>query len=295
MIATEILKGQGLGNQLFCYITTRCIALDRNLSFGIKDTGWIGDKRYNQNGIYWMNLDMGKSVPENLPVYNEIDIRYKTNTCHHDIVNGCDIRSYDIGLSNVFDNTLIFGIMQDEKYFYHRKSEIKQWLRIKPEYDCFDFSDKDICILNFRGGEYVGYNELYLEREYWINAMENMKKYNPNLEFVVITDDVKSANLMLPELKSYHFDVGKDYAIIKNAHYLILSNSSFGFFPSFTSDTLKVAISPKYWARHNVSDGYWSTEQNLYSDYLWQDRKGNLFTKDECINELIQYKNDQST
>jgi hypothetical protein len=295
MIATEILKGQGLGNQLFCYITTRCIALDRNLSFGIKDTGWIGDKRYNQNGIYWMNLDMGKSVPENLPVYNEIDIRYKTNTCHHDIVNGCDIRSYDIGLSNVFDNTLIFGIMQDEKYFYHRKSEIKQWLRIKPEYDCFDFSDKDICILNFRGGEYVGYNELYLEREYWINAMENMKKYNPNLEFVVITDDVKSANLMLPELKSYHFDVGKDYAIIKNAHYLILSNSSFGFFPSFTNDNLKVAISPKYWARHNVSDGYWSTEQNLYSDYLWQDRKGNLFTKDECINELIQYKNDQST
>ncbi len=295
MIATEILKGQGLGNQLFCYITTRCIALDRNLSFGIKDTGWIGDKRYNQNGIYWMNLDMGKSVPENLPVYNEIDIRYKTNTCHHDIVNGCDIRSYDIGLSNVFDNTLIFGIMQDEKYFYHRKSEIKQWLRIKPEYDCFDFSDKDICILNFRGGEYVGYNELYLEREYWINAMENMKKYNPNLEFVVITDDVKSANLMLPELKSYHFDVGKDYAIIKNAHYLILSNSSFGFFPSFTNDNLKVAISPKYWARHNVSDGYWSTEQNLYSDYLWQDRKGNLFTKDECINELIQYKNDQFT
>ena len=295
MIATEILKGQGLGNQLFCYITTRCIALDRNLSFGIKDTGWIGDKRYNQNGIYWMNLDMGKSVPENLPVYNEIDIRYKTNTCHHDIVNGCDIRSYDIGLSNVFDNTLIFGIMQDEKYFYHRKSEIKQWLRIKPEYDCFDFSDKDICILNFRGGEYVGYNELYLEREYWINAMENMKKYNPNLEFVVITDDVKSANLMLPELKSYHFDVGKDYAIIKNAHYLILSNSSFGFFPSFTNDNLKVAISPKYWARHNVSDGYWSTEQNLYSDYLWQDKKGNLFTKDECLNELIQYKNDKFT
>jgi hypothetical protein len=295
MIATEILKGQGLGNQLFCYIVTRCIALDRNLSFGIKDTGWIGDKRYNQNGIYWMNLDMGEPVPENLLIYNEIDIRHKTNTCHHDMVNGCDIRSYDIGLSNVSDNTLIFGIMQDEKYFYHRKSEIKQWLRIKPEYDCFDFSDKDICILNFRGGEYVGYNELYLEREYWINAMENMKKYNPNLEFVVITDDVKSANLMLPELKSYHFDVGKDYAIIKNAHYLILSNSSFGFFPSFTNGNLKVAISPKYWARHNVSDGYWSTEQNLYSDYLWQDKKGNLFTKDECLNELILYKNDKFT
>lgn len=295
MIATEILNGQGLGNQLFCYITTRCIALDRNLSFGIKDTGWIGDRRYNQHGIYWMNLDMGENVPKNMSIYNEIVIRHKTNTCFHDNSIGCDIRPYDIGLVNVSDNTLIFGIMQDEKYFYHRRSEIKKWLKVKSEYDCFDFSDENLCIINFRGGEYVGYNELYLERQYWINAMRNMKKYNSLMEFVIITDDIKSANLMLPEVKAYHFDVGKDYAIIKNAYYLILSNSSFSFFPSFTSEVLKIAIAPKYWARHNVSDGYWSSEQNLYSDYLWQDKEGNLLTKEQCLTELIQYKNDKLT
>lgn len=292
MIATEILNGQGLGNQLFCYVTARCIALDRNLSFGIKDTGWIGDRRYNQHGIYWMDLDMGEIVPENMSVYNEIVIRHKTNTCFHDSSIGCDIRPYDIGLINVPDNTIIFGIMQDEKYFCHRKSEIKKWLKVKPEYDCFDFSDENLCIINFRGGEYVGYNELYLQRQYWINAMRNMKKYNSLMEFVIITDDVESANLMIPEVKAYHFDVGKDYAIIKNAHYLILSNSSFSFFPSFTNETLKMAIAPKYWARHNVSDGYWSTEQNLYSDYSWQDIEGNLYTKEQCLNELIKYKND---
>jgi len=295
MIATEILKGQGLGNQLFCYIVTRCVALDRNLSFGIKDTGWIGDKRYNQNGIYWMDIDMGDSVPENLPIYNEIDIRYKTNSCFHDSSIGCDIRPYDIGLINVPDNTLIFGIMQDEKYFYHRKSEIKEWLKIKSEYECFEFSDENLCVINFRGGEYVGYNELFLGRKYWIDAIQNMKKYNSNLEFIIITDDVDSANLILPEIEAYHFDIGKDYAIIKNSHYLILSNSSFSFFPSFTSETLKLAIAPKYWARHNVSDGYWSTEQNLYSNYLWQDKEGKLFTKEQCLNELIKYKNDKFT
>lgn len=295
MIATEILNGQGLGNQLFCYVTTRCVALDRNLSFGIKDTGWMGDRRYNRHGIYWMDLDMGEIVPENMSIYNEIVIRHKTNTCLHDNSIGCDIRPYDIGLVNVPDNTLIFGIMQDERYFYHRKSEIKKWLKVKPEYDCFDFSDENLCIMNFRGGEYVGYDELYLERRYWINAIRNMKKYNPLMKFIIITDDVESANLIIPEVKAYHFDIGKDYAIIKNAHYLILSNSSFSFFPSFTSETLKMAIAPKYWARHNVSDGYWSTEQNLYSDYLWQDKEGNLLTKEQCLNELIQYKNDKFT
>lgn len=295
MIATEILKGQGLGNQLFCYVTTRCIALDRNLSFGIKDTGWIGDKRYNLDGIYWMNLYMGEPVPDNLPIYNEMVIRHKTDTCFHDSFIGCDIRSYDMGLISVPDNTMIFGIMQDERYFYHRKSEIKNWLRVKSEYECYDFSRENLCVINFRGGEYVGYSELYLEENYWRNAIKNMKRYNSSLDFIIITDDVDAANKMLPEIDAYHFDVGKDYSILKNAHYLILSNSSFSFFPTFTSETLKMAIAPKYWARHNVSDGYWSTEQNMYSNYLWQDKNGILSTKEKCFNQLISYKNDKFT
>ena len=135
----------------------------------------------------------------------------------------------------------------------------------------------------------------FKEENIGLMQTKNMKKYNSNLEFIIITDDVESANLILPEIKAYHFDIGKDYSIIKNSHYLILSNSSFSFFPSFTSETLKLAIAPKYWARHNVSNGYWSTEQNLYSDYLWQDKEGKLFTKEQCLNELIKYKNDKFT
>ena len=35
MLGTELLKGQGLGNQLFCYVATRCIAMDNHLPFSI--------------------------------------------------------------------------------------------------------------------------------------------------------------------------------------------------------------------------------------------------------------------
>ena len=35
VIATELLKGQGLGNQLFCYITIRCIAYKNGFDFSI--------------------------------------------------------------------------------------------------------------------------------------------------------------------------------------------------------------------------------------------------------------------
>ena len=88
----------------------------------------------------------------------------------------------------------------------------------------------------------------------------------------------------------HHFDVGKDYAVIKNAKHVILSNSTFAFFPVFTSDTIENIVAPKYWARHEQSDGYWATEQNLYKDWMWQDRDGNLQSYDECKTELETYK-----
>lgn len=287
MIATEILKGQGLGNQLFCYVTTRAIAKKRGLDFGIKDSfNCLGDPRYNQNGVYWMNLDMGREVPNDFPVYEEKCVRKKTNICHHDITIGCDIRGYDIDLENVSDNTVIYGIMQDEKYFIDLKKDVKEWLKVKSEYDTYDYTDDNVCVLNFRGGEYVGYHELYLNRKYWIDAMNNMTKINPKMEFVIITDDIIASQKLLPEIPAYHFDIATDYVIIKNAKHVILSNSSFPFFPVFTSDTIETIIAPKYWARHNVSDGYWSTHQNIYSGWMYQDRKGDLFTKDECLLEL---------
>ena len=286
MIATELLKGQGIGNQLFCYITTRSIAHDRKLDFGIKDSGWSGDKRYNNNGFYWFDLDMGKIVPPEMNVYHEKDERLKVQTCHHDMTHGCDVRGYDPDLVNVPDNTLIFGNMQDEKYFIHNKELVKQWLKVRPEYDTYDYLDQNVCVLNFRGGEYVGFNELYLTRKYWIDAMNNMTRINPKMEFVVVTDDISAAKNMLPEIPAYHFTVDKDYAIIKNSKHVILSNSSFPFFAVFTSDTIENVIAPKHWARHNVSDGYWSTRQNLYTGWLYQDKGGNLQTYDECLSEL---------
>ena len=48
---------------------------------------------------------------------------------------------------------------------------------------------------------------------------------------MVVTDDIAAANRILPEVKAYHFDLAGDYTVIKNAYYLILSNSTFCIFP----------------------------------------------------------------
>lgn len=290
MIINEIKHGQGLGNQLFCYVTTRCIAKDKGYDFGFLGTENLGDPRFNSKGLYFMDLDLGKDPVEVENTYTEKSTRIKLNTCHHDMTHGCDVSLYDFDLANVSDNTLIDGIMQDERYFYHHLDEIKDWLKIKPEYDTYEFNQDDICIMNLRGGEYRNLHELYLTRDYWVNAIQHMMKINPEMDFRIVTEDVAAASAMFPEIEAYHFDIAKDYAIIKNAKYLILSNSTFGCFPAFTSETVEYVIAPKYWARHNVSDGYWATGQNLYQNWMWQDREGLLFDYEQCYNEFEKYK-----
>lgn len=290
MIVTELYKGQGLGNQLWSYVVTRTLALDRGWEFGIMSPNKF-------KGTSFLDLDFGKVVsggngpeggpPITLPqgifhYYVEKDTWYEKYRC--------DIRDYDAGLLNIEDNTKIEGYFQSENFILHRKNEIKNWLRVKAEFDCYDFSKDEICILNIRGGEYKGSPDLILPKKYWTDAMANMLKINSSLRFVIITDDVKYTQVLLPQCESFHFDIGKDYSIVKNAKYLILANSSFSFFPAWTSETVKYVIAPKYWARHNISDGFWACAFNIYRDWMWQDNSGNLYDFDECVEEYSDYK-----
>ena len=180
--------------------------------------------------------------------------------------------------------------MQDEKYFEHRGDEISNWLKVKEEYECFDYADDDICIINFRGGEYARHKALYLSKKYWEDAVNNMLKINANFKFVVITDDTFEAKKFFPNYDVFHFSIAKDYVVIKNAHYLILANSSFAFFPAWLSKNLKYCIAPKYWAGHNVSDGYWNCGYNITKGWMYQDRDGKLSDYVACLKEFEEYQ-----
>ena len=59
VIATELLKGQGLGNQLFCYIATRCLALEKGCDFSILNREILANNIHSNKGMYFMDLDCG--------------------------------------------------------------------------------------------------------------------------------------------------------------------------------------------------------------------------------------------
>lgn len=294
MIVTEIYNGQGLGNQLACYVTTRVVANDKGFDFGIMNP-------HKFKCLDFMDLDFGLPVtggsgreggpPDTLPdgIHHYFKERYNV------LSNGANVTIDDPQLLQISDNTKIDGIFQSETQIIHRKEEIKQWLKVKPEKDCYNYSDLNICVINYRGGEYTYMPWVLIRHEYWMNAIDKMKSINPNMKFVVITDDVETAKKQFPDFEVYHFDIGKDFSIIKNAHYLIISNSSFPIFAIMMNENVKHVIAPKYWARHNVSDGYWSCGYNIYKNYNYLNREGNFSTYEECVEEFSEYMKQHPT
>lgn len=292
MIGTEMTEGFGLGNQLFFYVTTRCIAKELGYDFSILGAETMANNMHSDCGLYFMDLDMGKtsSKEDFTYTYEEKEDRLFNSCSMHDLEHGAYVTDADEGMFQIKDGTLLVGNMQAERYYIKYKDEIKEWLKVKDEYDTHEFTQDDLCIMHLRCSDYLDNPELYLQKRYWLNGMKHMRTINPNMRFMIITNDVKEASKILPGIPAYNFDLAKDYAIIKNARYLLLANSSFTYFPAFTSDTVKYILAPKYWARHNVSDGFWASEQNIYSGWNYMDRNGQVFTSEECKEELAKYK-----
>lgn len=292
MLGTELVKGQGLGNQLFCYVTTRCLALEHGYEYSILGSETLANNIHSNCGLYFMDLEFGvPSAKEDYKrEYWEKEDRLFLPNSKHDILHGAYVTGTDENLLNIDDDVLIGGNMQAEDYFIKYKNEIKQWLRVKPEYDCYEYSRDNLCVLHLRCTDYMDSPELFLHKKYWMDGMKRMRELNSHMEFMIITNDVKEAEKLIPGVKAYYHDLAMDYSIIKNAKYLLLANSSFTYFPTFTSDEEQYIIAPKYWARHNVSDGYWASEQNIYEGFHYMDRKGKVFSSEECREELEQYK-----
>lgn len=267
MIIGKIHPGSGLGDQLFTYITTRTIALDKGYDFG-----FVGKEYFK--GKDFMNLDWGIDSdfkyhieqPSGKLVINEMPDEY--NVLHPLYFQGHKLWEapayYDPEVNFIEDGTVIDATCaQDERYWGHRLNEIREWLRVEP----LEMPD-DLCVINFRGGEYATVPELFLPQEYWEEAIDKIFDKNSNIAFEVHTDDpimAKALGWLAP------FSIIKDIALnwrsIRYAKHLILSNSAFGILPALLNENVKEVIAPRYWARRNLKQ--WSMPSNWYSKFTY--------------------------
>jgi hypothetical protein len=153
------------------------------------------------------------------------------------------------------------GEFQGEHIWGDSLPIICDWLKV----ESLDMPE-NLCVINFRGGEYVGVSNLFLPKSYWDEAIEKMRQINPDMRFEVHTDDVVTARQFFPDFTVIH-NVSTNWRSIRYAHYLILSNSSFAILPSYLNENVKKIIAPNFWAGHN--EGKWVNPDNNYSKFTY--------------------------
>ena len=302
MITTNLTGN--FGNHFWYYSICRVVAEKLGYDWGINPI--TSHDYYNgKSQFYFMDIDYGKEVKKigvnqrTLNIYDGITNEYYDISKEHKY-NGdiCSINMYDPNVFNISDNTMVHLISQSEDYLIDRKSDIINWFKIKEEYKKQYESklielgislDDNTCVINFRGGEFKSIPNLICRREYWRDSINHMLKINKDMKFIIITDDVQCANSYIGNYPCYHVDIGFDFYVINNSIYTILSNSSFGWCAAWLNTKTKLILAPKYWGRHNISNGYWSIGDQYTRSFNYIDRDGNILDYEQCKKEALEF------
>tara|TARA_B100001989_G_C24551861_1_gene475874 strand:+ start:16383 stop:17369 length:987 start_codon:yes stop_codon:yes gene_type:complete len=285
MLYIRFKNGQGLGNQLWLYASSKSISEKLNTKLKIfdfekfKGKGFLKLDNQIDLNLKYQDLDLEKY---NIKIFNErvfFDMRINY------ILSG-----YDENVLKINSKTLLEGLFQSEKYFFNEINRVKRYIKLNESSINKNKVNSDICILNIRGGEYKKYKNLILPFDYWTNGMKNFKNKYGIYKFKVVTDDYRYAKTLFPELEIIHGDVEKCYATIYNCSNIILSNSSFGYFPCKTGKRKRV-IAPFYWARYKNKFNVWASPANIYKDWLWQDENSNLISYEDSL-KIASYTED---
>ena len=300
MLAASIHEHAGLGNQIWRYVSCRVFAEHKGYEWGVSHPGWRGP---------FLNMDWGKEVSLNVEQDDDFspnedfDHYYKEEWIHHASAPG-EIGEEDKNLWNLEDRTYINGTFQRMSYIEPYRDKICSWLTYDEKYNVTDYSSDDICVIQLRGGDYTTGHSM-LPPQYYHDAMMMMRENNPNIQFVIVTDDPGTANQMIPgvpvvgsavaeekdldqrNIGWYVYPggpVSMDYSILNNAKYAIISASTFAFWPIWTNNNLKNVIAPMYWFDWSRSDGWWRMKDGIVDDerWLWLDKSGYLYQSESC-------------
>jgi len=277
MIVTELHKGQGLGNQLWCYAVCRSIADELKMPFMI-----LG--RENFKAAVFLDVDFHSKDHEISRAEQDYHVFHERRFYDKEI--DYIASGYDKSVEDLPLNTKIEGLFQSEKYFYGDLDRVKKYIQIKDKYKNLVNIPDNTCILNIRGGEYKRHKKFNLPKSYWIDAMNNMRDDYGISRFLIVTDDHKYARALFPDIDIIQEGVAESYIALHNSSYLIVSNSTFSYFPIKTKSIKPIVIAPKYFARFNHHCNRWASPANIYSEWLWQDRDGNLQKFSDCKDEV---------
>ncbi|OHD90695.1 hypothetical protein [Sulfuricurvum sp. RIFCSPLOWO2_12_FULL_43_24] len=287
IIAARFYEGQGLGNQLWVHAVGRSIAEYLEVPFVQLNMDKFKGKDFleiDEVVLFSENEQVSFDELSELPVFHE--------TRYYDPDLKVVSSDFDERVTHLTSSVELEGFFQSERYFFGDMDRLNRYFRLTDQWKTSVNIPDDTCILNIRGGEYKRHKNLILPLEYWNHAIRNIRENTAVNRFLIVTDDVAYAKALFPEYDILQGGVGECYAALYNAKAIVLSNSSFGYFPTKTNPNKPYVIAPRYWARFNNAYQRWASPANLYQDWLWQDYEGRLGTYDEMrvtYNRTIEY------
>ena len=266
MIIGNFHQGSGLGNQLHRLVATRVKAADLGVDWAMvyRHDGSGKEKGFKGQSFIDIGEWQKKEIKSQVVHFNPQTDRPEVVSGYWEekkVVDefGNDIRSYDPEFNFIEDNTIIDGEFQDERYWEHREEEVNEWLKIEP----LDMPN-DMCVINFRGGEFKVFPDLFLGDDYWGEAIGRMQEINPNMRFEVHTDDIETAKEFFPDYEVIR-NIEINWRSMRYAKYAIIANTSFAILPRWLNKGMTIA--PRYWARHNTK--VWALPQNYYKRFTY--------------------------
>lgn len=216
-----------LGNQLFQYASLVGIAKYNNYSYCIP---------INQTDLHYFNITVNNCNLEELSLPNLIEDHY-------------------FDKDNIFDkpdNRSYYGYFQNYKYFDHCKDFIKRELTFKEnsliQLIKYPLDNNEFVSIHIRRQDYLNNTSLYFipPITWYLKAMN----FFTNKKFLIFSDDKPWCyeafkgikNVIISPFNHYIQDL---YAMTKCVGH-ILSNSTFGWWGAYLSDTTNV-IMPEFW------------------------------------------------
>ena len=77
-------------------------------------------------------------------IFEDEDHRLYLGNSAHDMEHGVYVSGVDKAFFDIEDNTLLYGNLQAEDFFDKYKDKLRDWLKVKPEYESHEYTKENL-------------------------------------------------------------------------------------------------------------------------------------------------------
>ena len=249
-----------LGNQLFIYAATKCIALDLGY-----------DYRYRVVVPSFAKSDgapdeFGHEYSSHFESAFNIDTRERVDAVPAEVGRDWEWiispeSNYDPSVYEVGDNTRLHGYFQSPRYFDHHREAVQRWFTPRPgiaqwaanrRQDILERAGAQVlCGVHVRRGpDYKRWNRM-LGAEYYLRALQLVAaEYGTERMAIALFTDVPREARRLPGLAKGVFSggtVNEDLCLMMRCDALVVANSSLSWWGGWLGEQDRLIVRPSVW------------------------------------------------